>query len=440
MVERKPRLRISVFARFLTIMIVLAVTLVLIVATFFVFFLFPGATSLAAHALEQFSRGIAATAPDYSAAVNLARRANVQVRYEGPQGTWSTTARIPSIAAVKSGRAQSYIGREYHLEPAPDGGTYLFAWDYGEHVRGMHAKMLWLLLFLVVGVICTAYVFQRRLLRPVVLLDQGVQSLSKGDLNVSVPIITRDEFGALTDAFNQMVGRVKQMIEARNQLLLDVSHELRSPITRLKVAAALLPDDENKAGIVGDLMEMEAMISELLEMERLRFGHGIRSERQDLVSLLREVTAAYRAGHPGARLSDPGTPILVAIDRERVKTVLRNLLENAYKFALGDSRPVQIRVEQDAASVVVRVADDGPGIPQADLPNVFEPFFRTDRSRSRKTGGYGLGLSICKRIMEAHGGSIAASNNPGRGATFTLTFPRLEDTPSATPQGGEAER
>ena len=118
-----------------------------------------------------------------------------------------------------------------------------------------------------------------------------------------------------------------------------------------------------------------------------------------------------------------GTEVWLEIDREKIKTVLRNLLENARKFSLPDSRPVEIAVEEDGSAILVRVRDDGPGIPDADLPNLFEPFYRVDRSRSRKTGGYGLGLSICKRIMEAHGGSIAVTNNEGRGATFVLTFP-----------------
>jgi signal transduction histidine kinase len=111
------------------------------------------------------------------------------------------------------------------------------------------------------------------------------------------------------------------------------------------------------------------------------------------------------------------------IDKDKIKTVLRNLLENAVKFGLQDSRPVEIDLEQDADTVTLRICDDGPGIPQADIANLFEPFFRVDRSRSKKAGGYGLGLSICQRIMEAHGGSIAVTNNPGRGAAFVLNFP-----------------
>lgn len=404
-------------------MIVMAVALLVIVGTFFVFFVFPGAVAEASQAFEQFSRGLAATLPDYAAANDMAHRVHVQIRYEGPHGSWSTNPGVPSIDAVKSGRAQSYLGREYHLEPAPDGGTYLFVWSYGEHVRSLHEKMLWMLFFLVTGVVCTAFVFQHRLLRPVRLLDEGVQRLSTGDLDVAVPVVSRNEFGALTDAFNKMVGRVRQMIQARDQLLLDVSHELRSPLTRLKVAVALLPDDENKAGLVGDLKEMEIMIDELLELERIRAGHGIQRERQDLINLLREVAEANGDEHPGVRVLAPSSEIFVEIDREKIRTVMRNLLENARKFSLPDSGPVEIRVTRGDGTIHLEIRDDGPGIPAVDLPNLFEPFYRVDRSRSRKTGGYGLGLSICKRIMQAHGGSIAVCNNPGRGATFTLAFP-----------------
>jgi signal transduction histidine kinase len=419
--ERRPRVRVSIFARLLTIMIVMAVTLLVIVGTFFAFVVFPGATEDANHAFAQYSR---ASSPDYQAAKAIAARVNVRIRYEGPSGSWATDPYLPRIAEVKNGKIFSSLGRQNHVEAAADGGSYLFVWDYGEHVRGLHEKMLWLLLFLVTGVVCTAYLFQRRLLRPVQLLDEGVQRLSTGDLNVTVPVVTHNEFGALTDAFNAMVGRVRQMIQARDQLLLDVSHELRSPLTRLKVALALLPEDENRAGMVGDLNEMEAMITELLELERLREGRGIRRERQDLVPLLRELTEAYNCGSPGVRLLASPSAIPIDIDRDKIKTVLRNLLENARKFSLPDSRPIEIEAEEEGDTVTVRVRDNGPGIPEADLTNLFEPFYRVDRSRSRRTGGYGLGLSICKRIMEAHGGSIAVTNNHRRGASFNLALPK----------------
>jgi signal transduction histidine kinase len=145
----------------------------------------------------------------------------------------------------------------------------------------------------------------------------------------------------------------------------------------------------------------------------------------DLVSLLGEVAEDYRKGPPGISIVSPFREVWLDIDNDKIKTVLRNLLENAVKFALPDSRAIEIALEQDADTVTLRISDDGPGIPQADIANLFEPFFRVDRSRSKKTGGYGLGLSICKRIMEAHGGSITVFNNPGRGASFVLSFQKV---------------
>jgi signal transduction histidine kinase len=422
--DRTPQVRASIFARLLTIMILMAVTLLLIVGFFFVFVVFPDATAEAGHAFEQYSEGIAATSPDLQTAKALAHRLSVQIRYEGPRGSWTTADYLPRILDVREHKIDAPIGHNYYVEPSADGGSYLFVWDFSEHFQDLHTKMLWLLLFLVTGVVCTAYAFQKRLLRPVRLLDDGVERLSKGDLNVTVPVLTRDEFGVLTDAFNKMVGRVRQMVQARDQLLLDVSHELRSPLTRLKVALALLPDDENRSGMVGDLDEMEAMIAELLELERLRDGRGIRPETHDLVSVIHEVAGNYRKGPPGIRIVSPFREVWLEIDRDKIKTVLKNLLDNAVKFGFPDSRAVEIDLKEDEDTVILRICDDGPGIPLADIANLFEPFYRVDRSRSKKTGGYGLGLSICKRIMEAHGGSIAVTNNPGRGASFILSFPK----------------
>jgi signal transduction histidine kinase len=272
-------------------------------------------------------------------------------------------------------------------------------------------------------VFLSAHLVLRRALRPLRALGDGVARLGAGDLDVVLENRTRDEFGVLTDAFNRMAGRVKERVLARDQLLLDVSHELRSPLTRLKVALALLPDSAKKAQAEADAAEMEAMVGELLELERLRDPRALRTTRADLAALLREAARAYEDGPPGVRVSAAPPEIPLDLDVDGVRTVLRNLLGNAVKYSLPDSRPVEVSARCDEEGLVVRVADDGSGIPEADLERLFEPFFRVDRSRSRKTGGYGLGLSICKRIVEAHGGTLTAANNPGRGACFTLRVP-----------------
>jgi signal transduction histidine kinase len=273
-------------------------------------------------------------------------------------------------------------------------------------------------------VVFTAHTVIERLLRPLRALNEGVAKVGAGELDVTLPNRTRDEFGRLTDAFNQMVGRVRAMIAARDQLLLDVSHELRSPVTRLRVALELLPDSDQKAGMAADLAEMDGMISELLELERLRGGRGVQPVRQDLVPIVSDVAETLRARTPGVRIVSTPETLPVEIDAERMRTVLRNLVENAIKYSLADSRAVEVSAVPDRDHVVIRVTDDGPGIPADDLANLFEPFFRVDRSRSRKTGGYGLGLSIAKRIVEAHGGTIGVEPRAPRGASFVVTLPR----------------
>ncbi|HLA76041.1 MAG TPA: HAMP domain-containing sensor histidine kinase [Vicinamibacteria bacterium] len=422
----------SIFAKLVAITVVMAVSLVLMVAIFFRFIVDPTVATSADHMFGDYARAVAARSPGREEAKRIAHRLDLQIRYRGPDGDWATSDGLPTIDQVRDAANglpsrpawRPVWGRSRYLVPAPNGGTYLFSWEFGRRMQAAHDKLLWLLLCLIVAVIAIAHVTLRRALVPLRLLHDGVLRLSDGDLEVELPNRTRDEFGALTDAFNQMVRQVKEMLRARDRLLLDVSHELRSPLTRMKVALALLPDGEKKTGMAADVREMEAMITELLEIERLRDGRGIRTERRDLTPILREAASALQDVGAGVRLLPGASEILLDMDVDRVRAVLRNLVENALKYSLPDSRPVEVSACEQGDAVVVRVADDGPGIPEADLVSIFEPFYRVDRSRSKKTGGYGLGLSICKSVMEAHGGGIAVENRAPRGAVFTLTFKR----------------
>jgi signal transduction histidine kinase len=398
-------------------MVATGVSLVVLVALFLLNLIVPY-LGTSRRLVSEYTRVMAATAPDQETARKLAEDLDLKIRYEGPEGTWETHPGLPSVQEVQGYKRW----HDYYLAPGARGGTYLVSWDIGQRMNEAHNRMLWWLHVFMVAIVFTAYLVIRRSLRPLRSLHEGVTRLSEGELDVVVPNRTRNEFGVLTEAFNQMVRRIRDMVRARDQLLLDVSHELRSPLTRIKVALELLPEGEKRRRIASDIGEMEAMITELLELERLRDGHGIRTERQDLMPILHEMAESFQDRPPGVHIVSAPPEVLLDIDGDRIRTVLRNLLENAIKYSLPDSGPVEISVLQSPETVTVRVTDDGPGIPETDLANLFEPFFRVDRSRSKKSGGYGLGLSICKRILETHGGTIAAANNSGRGATFTLTF------------------
>lgn len=414
----------SIFVRHVAVMAVTGVSLVLIVAFFFLN-LFSPYFSTSRRLVSEYTRLLASTSPDQETARKLAEQLDLKIRYEGPEGTWETAPGLPSVQEVRGYKKW----HDFYLAPGAKGGTYLVSWEMGQRMRKGHYWMLQTLHLLMIGVVLAAWLILRRTLQPLRSLHEGVTRLSEGELDVVVPNRTRDEFGVLTEAFNQMVRRIRDMVRARDQLLLDVSHELRSPLTRIKVALELLPEGEKVRRIASNIAantgEMEAMITELLELERLRDGHGIRAERRDLMPILHEMAESFQDRLPGVRIVSAPPEVVLDIDGDRIRTVLRNLLGNAIKYSLPDSGPVEISVSQDSETVTVRVTDDGPGIPEADLANLFEPFFRVDRSRSKKSGGYGLGLSICKRILEAHGGTITVENNRGsaRGATFTLTFP-----------------
>jgi signal transduction histidine kinase len=416
------------------IMLAMAVCLLLMVAGFFWLIVSPNFSFSVDRVAKEYAGAIAVTAPDRETAMQIRNRLDVPIRYEGPGGNWATDNDLPSIAEIRAGSIhRSPHGRDYYLVPAPNGGTYLFAWNLIQPMRAVHIRLLFLLLFLMLVVLLSAHAVLKLLLRPLRWLGEGVERLGSGQLDIVLPVRRKDEFGVLTNAFNRMVCRVREMIQSRDQLLLDVSHELRSPLTRMKVALELLPESDSRQELAADIGEMEMMVAELLELERLREGRGLNPSFQDLAPILREMAVRFDKKRPGVRFIAPSEKIQLNIDEDKVRTVLRNLLENAFKYSLPDSRPVEISCAQIEDSVIVRVSDDGPGIPIENSHSMFEPFFRVDRSRSKKTGGYGLGLSICKRIMEAHGGDIIFQNNPSRGASFVLTFPRSASKAGADP-------
>jgi signal transduction histidine kinase len=421
-------MRRSVFGKLVAIMIAMAATLLLLVGGFFWFLTNPTVVATLDRVLDEQARAIVAASPDEEAARRLGARLGFDVRFEGPAGGWSTAADLPTFEDVRQRGMPLWSrlarGRHYYVLDGPRGGTYLFAWRVPRAMLGAHATLLVLVLLMLLAVVLTAHTILKRLLEPLRSLNEAVGQLAAGNLDITLPRAKPDEFGRLTEAFNRMVARVREMIAAREQLLVDVSHELRSPLTRLKVALELTPVTDQRAGMASDLAEMEALIAELLELERLRGGHGIRRERQNLLPIIREVATTFAQTAPGVAVLASSADIPVDVDVERVRMVLRNLIGNAVKYSLADSRAIEISTGEKGDRVLIKVTDDGPGIPEGDLANLFEPFFRVDRSRSKATGGYGLGLAIAKRIVEAHGGTISAGNNITRGATFTVSLPK----------------
>ncbi|MDX1699107.1 MAG: HAMP domain-containing sensor histidine kinase [Melioribacteraceae bacterium] len=305
-----------------------------------------------------------------------------------------------------------------------DGSQFIFWGDFRQNIRPNHSFLIHLLLILST-LIALAYFLVRSIFKPVKLLSSGVEEVSKGNLEAFIKVNSKDELGKLAHSFNSMTVRIKEMLKSRDQLLLDVSHELRSPLTRIKMALEFVEDGNKKTSIENDVKEIELMISEILETERLNVGHGkLQLEEYDLQDILEEIIIDYADRKPGVNFQKVNHQIILELDIERIKIVFRNIIENAIRYSKTDSNPVEISIIDKKELVEVRIKDDGIGIPKEQLSNIFEPFYRVDTSRSKKTGGYGLGLSLCKKIMDAHKGSIEIENNTEGGVTVCLEFPK----------------
>jgi signal transduction histidine kinase len=233
-----------------------------------------------------------------------------------------------------------------------------------------------------------------------------------------------DELKDLAEAFNDMTDRIRSMLHTKEQLLLDVSHELRSPLTRVKVAIEFLPEGKARDSIADDVSEMEKMINEILETARRHHLHGdLKLQPTNLASLLETILPDYQSQPPGVQVEEFPETLIINLDPGQINTVLNNIIVNGIQFSDADSDPVRISTKSQPRQTVVQITDFGIGIPEEELSFVFEPFYRVDKSRSKDTGGYGLGLSLCKTIMEAHNGKIEIASKPGEGTTVSLVFP-----------------
>jgi signal transduction histidine kinase len=364
--------------------------------------------------------------PDTTKAKIIAEEYSVQIRFESLAFDWATSKDVPSIKKVyelrKHGPDPGWLKHRHFIVTNPDGSKFLFIADFGKSFN-LHDYVFSSMLLLLLLIFVTHYFVVRHTLKPIKWLTKGVNQVREGNLNHQIPIGKKDELGRLTEAFNDMIKRVREMIKARDQLLLDVSHELRSPMTRIKVALEFLQEGHKKNDVLSDLAEIEAKISEIIETERLKDGFGKLNIKEASIGEIIELVAnEFNGRFPEIKITPYSEKIILKIDVERIKTIIRNVLENAIKFSKLESKPIEVSFTKAKNTVNVNISDDGTGVPNEDIPYLFEPFYRVDRSRSKQSGGYGLGLSLCKKIMEAHGGEIEFLNNTEGGSTVLLKF------------------
>jgi signal transduction histidine kinase len=275
------------------------------------------------------------------------------------------------------------------------------------------------LIVLFIAVAAGAFPVVRRLTRRLESLKQGVERFGSGQLAHRVEVTGRDEVAAVAASFNQAASRVEALVRSHQSLLANASHELRSPLARMKMAVSMLEDaspaqrDRLKREIDTNVAELDALVEEVLLASRLDATPAVvEHDAVDLLALAAEESARVDAVVDGSSLAVQGNERLL-------RRALRNLLENAHRYGGGD---ITVQTERAGTRALVRVCDRGPGVPESLRERVFEAFYRMP-GHAEKAGGVGLGLSLVKQIAERHGGSVRCEAREGGGSCFVLNLP-----------------
>ncbi len=287
----------------------------------------------------------------------------------------------------------------------------------------------------IAAAVAVAVLLGSYIVKPIRELTVATKAMSQGDTTRRVAVGANDEIGRLAASFNVMAGAIERTERLRRQMITDVAHELRSPLTRMIVQLEAAEDghlsrDEALAGVRDDARRLERIVDDLRDLS-LADAHELAIARHE-IALGRCIDDALARMTPHAvqsrvALEPDVAPVLPAAlgDEARVAQILDNLIANALRYTPPGGRVV-VGATADREHVECFVEDDGPGIAPAQLPLVFERFYRADPSRHHGTGGSGLGLAIVKSLVEAQGGSVSAESRLGHGARFTWTLARAD--------------
>ena len=271
------------------------------------------------------------------------------------------------------------------------------------------------LVLMLAAVALVAGVTARRIVGPMRALAAGAERLGRGLDAAPLALTGPTEVQEATQAFNRMQARLTRLIAERTRMLAALSHDLRSPLTAMRLRVELLAEDEDSTRLKALVEEMQAMVEQTLDFARAA-AQGEAVQEVNLAALLRDLVADAGAGH--ATLTAPES-VFLTLRPTAIRRALRNLIDNALRYGTR----AEVALVRQGGEAVITIADHGPGLPEDQLEAVFEPFVRGEASRSRATGGVGLGLAIARSIARAQGGEVTLANRPEGGLLATLRLP-----------------
>ena len=386
--------------------------------------------------------------PTQERAEEVASNMPFDIKIIGKDLSWTSTSQFPDLNVIdfqKSNwdilkiKADIEIGQDPYIEGS-EFARYMnrtfFKVPYGDYVvvlvnpkmtQEVNPTYLFeALLGISLLILLISFLLVQRIINPIQAIQDGTSKIGSGELEHRIAIKPKDELGILANEINLLATNVQDMLEAKQRLNLGVSHELRSPLTRARLQIEMLQDEKQRDELLNEINAMEAIISNLLDSEAINYGHKkLDLKTFNIEDTIKELTSkAPYLENIEAVISSNIKSKEVEADQILIEVMIKNVLENASRFTSPENSRIEINLEEiDTDSMKLSVRDYGPGFNEDDLEKVTEPFFRTGQSRSRKSGGFGLGLYLSKQIITAHSGTIQIKNHSQQGALVDLILP-----------------
>ena len=380
--------------------------------------------------------------PRIDRAIAITQQVPVDIRIAGPDVSWASDPNFPQLDDLHFGESEifgedpdAWLNELNNVEFAANGHHRFLKLMQGPYEIVVSSPRISDtsanpdLLPVIVGIgllwLFIAYVSVRWLFLPIDSIREGTARIGRGEFEHRIEGYRHDQLGDLAEDVNKLASDVRNMLDAKRQLLLGISHELRSPLSRLRLSLEFLDDGVQKENLRVEIAEMEQIVKTLLEAERLNTRHAPLNRTEvsirELVDQLLDDYFERDKSRIDVTFQDDS--IVANVDDSRLILLIKNLLSNALRYSDADAAPVQLMVSIDADDLLIRVRDHGPGFSPGQVDKIGEPFFRGDPSRARQTGGTGLGLYLTKLVVEAHGGSLQLDPDYTDGASITVRIP-----------------
>jgi signal transduction histidine kinase len=363
--------------------------------------------------------------PRIDRAVAITEKVPVDIRILGPDIDWASDPAFPELEQLDFASSPRFSDDPGAWADELQGIDFadLDNHDFLRMRQGGYEIVVSTPSFLVLAYAAVTWLF-----RPIRTIREGAEHIGRGNFDFRISKVRRDQLGDLATDINRMAGDVESLLDAKRALLLGISHELRTPLSRMRLTLEFLDDKDNVESLKSEIIEMEKIVVSLLEAERLNSPHAQLSRTVVIVSdLVNELLDDFFSREADRiRVELPDEPVTVSVDEARITLLLKNLISNALRYSKPEDGLIELTISTADHELAMTVTDHGSGLSEDQAEHIGEPFYRSDASRARESGGTGLGLYLAALVAKAHGGSLKLLDTDSQGASFEVRIPLID--------------